>query len=263
MSLNFSDRLRNFSLVATCSTVAIIFAASQSPARLGAAAVQSTPSTLPLLQATDLAYTGAFRVPAWAGDANSFDYGGTALAYWPAHNSLLMVGHAQYQRVAELAIPTVRNNVSTVGGLDRATYLQPLTDVLAGHIADVGSPSSLIGGLLPTSSALLVSDYIYYDGLGLQNKSHFNTGLNFSALGPVSGPYQVGDTQAGFVSGFITPIPAAWQATLGGTALTGNCCLSIISRTSYGPSVSVFNPGDVGVTSPVAATRVLGYPGAH
>ena len=26
MSLNFSDRLRNFSLVATCSTVAIIFA---------------------------------------------------------------------------------------------------------------------------------------------------------------------------------------------------------------------------------------------
>jgi hypothetical protein len=263
MSRTFSHRRRNLSLLATCTGVAIIFATGQLPAGLGAASAQGSASTLPLLQSSDLVYTGAFRVPAWAGDANSFDYGGTALAYWPAHNSLLMVGHAQYQRAAELAIPAVRNNVSTVGGLDRATYLQPLTDVLAGHLTDVGSTSSQIGGLLPTSTALVVSDYIYYDGLGSQSKSHFKSGLNFAALGTVSGPYQVGNTEAGFVSGYMAPIPAAWQASLGGTALTGNCCIPIISRTSYGPSVSVFNPGDVGVADPVPATRVLGYPAGH
>jgi hypothetical protein len=71
--------------------------------------------------------------------------------------------------------------------------------------------------------------------------------------------YRVG-SRVGFVSGYMAPIPAEWQPRLGGPAFTGFCCASIISRTSLGPALSVFNPDDLGVKEPVPATEVLGYP---
>lgn len=40
----------------------------------------------------------------------------------------------------------------------------------------------------------------------------------------------------------MSTIPSDWQASLGGPALTGNCCLSIISRTSFGPAAFAFDP---------------------
>jgi LPXTG-motif cell wall-anchored protein len=54
---------------------------------------------------------------------------------------------------------------------------------------------------------------------------------------------------AGFYSGYMANIPANWQSALGGPVLIGNCCLSIISRTSYGPSVSSFNPESIGTAN--------------
>ncbi len=46
----------------------------------------------------------------------------------------------------------------------------------------------------------------------------------------------------------------------GGPVFTGGAGGAINSLQSWGPSVSVFNPEDVGVKSPVPATLVLGYP---
>ena len=48
-----------------------------------------------------------------------------------------------------------------------------------------------------------------------------------------------------------------------GPALTGQCCLAIISRTSYGPAVSVFDPNDLGVKNPVPDIPLLYYPASH
>ncbi|MCD6733536.1 MAG: hypothetical protein LT103_08070, partial [Burkholderiaceae bacterium] len=45
-----------------------------------------------LLQKSDLAYLGAFRVPNGTSEASSFWYGGTALGYNPVNNSLFMTG---------------------------------------------------------------------------------------------------------------------------------------------------------------------------
>src|SRR3989344_3584688 len=61
----------------------------------------------------------------------------------------------------------------------------------------------------------------------------------------------------------MLPIPQAWQSSFGGPAMTGNCCLSIISRTSLGPALAVFNPADVGTVTPVPAKQVLAYPIAY
>ncbi len=225
-------------------------------------AALAQPVSAPLIQPVDLVYQGAFRLPPRAPDEASFDFGGTALAYNAARDSLFIVGHDWFQRVAEINIPGATKS-ATPGGLTAATVLQAPVDSLRGRIGQIGSGTAKIGGLLVWGDSLVASAYLYYDGTGGQVLSHFRGGLELTRSADPVGPVQVGSGPAGFVSGYMTPIPAEWQAQLGGPALTGQCCLSIISRTSFGPSVSVFDPARVGVTSPVPATRVLGYPEDH
>src|SRR5262249_38674570 len=106
--------------------------------------------------------------------------------------------------------------------------------------------------------------YDYYDGCGCNAvSSHFVSGLNLSVRGDVTGPFRIGDVNPSFVSGFMMPVPAEWQATLGGPMLTGNCCLSIISRASFGPAAFAFDPANLGALAPVPATPLVEYPQAH
>ena len=74
---------------------------------------------------------------------------------------------------------------------------------------------------------------------------------------------EVGTLNPGFVAGYMTKIPQEWQSVFGGTALTGNCCLSIISRTSLGPAAFSFNPADIGNKNPVPAIPLVYYPIDH
>jgi hypothetical protein len=212
---------------------------------------------LPRIAAGDFTYLGAFRLPSAQGDRNSFDYGGTALAFDPQDQALWLVGHDWYQRVAEVSIP-VPAMAATIDSLPRATLRRPFADVLAGKLGSIGSGTAKIGGILPAGTDLIVSAYLYYDGSHVQVRSHFRV-----TSSGVTGPFQVGDAGAGFVSGYMTPIPMDWQAALGGTALTGQCCVPIVSRTSLGPAASVFNAADVGARDPIPATAVVGYPLEH
>jgi len=233
------------------------------------------PTALPLLYQDNVNYVGAFRPPLGPDEAQSFAFGGHSVSYWPAHNSLLLVGHASHQLVGEISIPTPGTG-ATVGDLPRASFIQNLTEILGGRRLTVDGNTHdgvRIGGILPTASSLIVSVWDVYDSvIPSQSRSHFVTGQDFSNLGAVQGPFQVGTGYsvggathvAGFVAGFMTPIPTEWQAALGGPALTGQSGdISIIGRTSWGPAVSVFRPSDLGVTSPAPAVPVLGYPGDH
>lgn len=223
----------------------------------------------PLLYASNLTYQGAFRLPNDNGQyPNGFDYGGRGMTYYAANNSLILGGTTVYGYAAEISIPTP-STAGTVAALPRATLLQTWTDIFDGKRLTVDGSTGdgvHIGGLLPSGANLIANVYDYYDGSQTQTLSMFRSKLLFSTVpGNVLGPYRVGTPlyQAGFVSGWMTPIPAAWQSALGGPALTGNCCLSVIQRSSYGPSVTVFDPADVGVTDPVPGTRVLGYIAGH
>jgi hypothetical protein len=226
------------------------------------------------VQEQDLVYTGAFRLPGPTSEKQTFEYGGTALSYWPEHDSLLVVGHDWYQQVAEISI-AAPGRAERVDELPRAELIQPLTDILQGkRLTTDGNTTNgvKIGGIVPVGKSLVVSAWSYYDaGVVTQTRSHFVTGQNFSALGTTTGPFQVGngfqsianDTTriAGFVSGYMTLIPKDWQAQLGGTHLTGQGgMISILGRTSAGPSASVFTPTDLGVTVPAPAKIVMGYP---
>lgn len=233
-----------------------------------------TTGTNPRLTQSSLTYVGAFRMPSAGADPNNFEYVGNisgvpaGLVYWPAHNSLILSANSIYGKTAEISIPAPLTGA--MAGLNRATLLQSFTDVLDGKrlTVDGGSGSGVfIGGYYPTATHLIVSAFDYYDGSPYQENTHFRSSLDFStATGNVTGPFQVNSTFAnrgGFVSAWMLPIPSAYQSALGGPAFTGACCLSINARTSWGPTLTVFDPDDVGVTTPVPGTRVLGYDGSH
>jgi hypothetical protein len=230
----------------------------------GASLPIAAQSTGRLLQASDLAYEGAFRLPNGPTDETTFAWGGTALAFNPAHKSLFLVGHAWKQLVAEVDIPDIVNG-ATVDELKTARLRQPLTDVLRGHLKAVSKPSATvyIGGLQPVGEDLLVTTYVYYDNSGTTTRSHFRVSTDFTQT-TVNGPFQIGKTpnQAGWVAGYMAPIPPEHQAALGGDLFTGQCCIPIISRTSYGPSLTVTTAALIG-DKPAPAVRVLGYPQKH
>lgn len=238
--------------------------------------IYAAPPDLPLVQQSNLEYLGAFRVP--DGDFGSplysgFNYGGRNLAYNPKNNSLFLIGHAWYQLAAEISIPQIVNSAN-LNDLKTATVLQPFSDITEGNSSEIGTGGTTvetsgtpIGGLMVWGDKLIGTVYGYYDAASVVKLSHFTSDLTLSTIGDFKGMYQVGSSPTirnpAFVDGYMTQIPQEWRETFGGPALTGNCCLSIISRTSFGPAVSVFDPDKLGRVDPVPATPLVGYPSDH
>lgn len=205
-------------------------------------------TTQPLVRSENLSYQGSFKLPTLTG--NGLTYGGTAISFNQANNSLFVVGHVYDQAMSEVKIPAL-------GGT--ASLLQGLLDPLLGKLGSIGGAGSRrIGGSLVYKNRLYITGFVYYDGDGSQSTTHFNRSTNLLDLA-VTGPYRVGSMGAGFYSGYMGTVPVEWQSLLGGPALTGNCCLSIISRTSYGPAVSTFNPESTSQT----ANDLLHYTSDH
>ncbi|WP_435009055.1 YncE family protein [Tundrisphaera lichenicola] len=222
------------------------------PVRLSftAAAASAGVDQLPLLDQSNLKYVGAFRVPSQQFGASSFQYGGSALAYNPANHSLFAVGQPQDQAVAEIAIPHSIVNSTNLGNLAVASVLQPFVKVLP-KLPDNPPEMSLggmeaIGGLMVVNGQLVGTAFNTYDGTGRVRQSHFKLDSLNLASARARGLYQVGNLGGGFVGGYMTQIPTEWHSTLGSSYLTGQAALSIISRTSYGPSAFGFDPNKLG-----------------
>lgn len=214
------------------------------------------PADLPLLDQTSLQYLGSFNVPAEDGAGNALTWGGNALAYDPDNTGLFFGCHDWYQMLGEVSVPAITNPPQT------AAILQNCTDVTEGRLNQVDNYLPRLGGSLPYNDRLIVSAYGYYDADYNQTLSHFASSPLLSQTGELLGPYQV-DSWPGAVSGYMTTIPEEWRSLFGGPALTGQCCIPIISRTSAGPAAFVFNPDNVGSVNPVPATTVLAYPLEH
>ena len=223
------------------------------------AAQTPDPSTLPLVQQADLVTLGGFRVPndTVGGD---FSYGGVAAAFQPAGPSLFLASGDN--KVAEISIPAELHSELTM--MPRAVMIQGFVDILSAHKTEVGpNPADVLGGLLVHNGLLAGSAFIYYDANDTQERSHFSHSLILTNRASFRGFSQLGQSRKpGFVAGPMTPIPIEWQAKLGGNALTGQCCLSIISRTSYGPSAFAIDAAQIGLLT-VPATGLLYYPSDH
>jgi hypothetical protein len=251
--------------VATTSAAAAVTVSAAAPAPAPAPAPAGPLPAGGLVQAGNLAYQGAFRVPAITVAGNpyaEFDYGGTAPAFNPAHNSLFLVSHMYTQMTAELGIPASLGT-GPVSSLPTATALHTFVDALGGKLHSVApDPSTTVyigGQYVYAPGQMVVSAYTYY--AGSPTASHFSrsTDLNSAAAaGPFNISAGIGPWAVSFVSGYMGGIPAAWQAALGGPALTGDCCLGVVSRTSYGPAAFAFDPANL---TPTAAQPLVYYDG--
>ena len=240
-----------------------------------------------LLQQSDLTYIGAFRVPSGNFGCSvpencSFTFGGSAISYNPANNSLFMAGNiaaGSNKSIAEITIPALVNSTS-LNNLTTATVRQNFADLAQGNIANLGPGGAtignggLVGGTLVNGNKLIVSAYAEYDASSAAVMTHFSANANWSANGiGYSGMKTVGvppAPQAGFVAGYMGRIPdnsgaggTNWQTALGGTAMTGKACISIINRTSMGPSALAFDPNQIGSVNPVPANPLVYYPSGH
>lgn len=214
------------------------------------ATLAATPRQAVLVQQADLRYVGAFRPPA-AFDTR-YDHSGHGLAYNPASNSLFMANYAK--QVAEFSVVT-----PTTSSYPQAQLRQGPTDVLRGKLGQAGN---MIGGLLVDGDQLIVSAYLLYDAATPSARlSHFRVSTDFAQT-TVRGPVSVGGRGAGWVGGNMAHVPAGWQALLGGRALTGQSGISIQSRSSFGPTATVFDPAAIDA-APVPGTLLYGYDNNH
>ena len=217
------------------------------------------PKTLPLVQAGDISYLGGFRLPRQTVNGSSYSFGGKAMAYNAASNSLY-VG-SRTSQVAEITIPTPLNSADA-NALPYAAFIQPFADPTEGHLAEVGPEGVTLQSLIIYNNRLYGNASVYYDAMNDQRISHFSHSMQLSELS-FSGWTRVWEIgKSGFVSGFMSLVPSEWQALLGGPAVTGQCCIPIVSRTSMGPAAFAFNPSQIGQPS-TAATPLLYYPDTH
>jgi hypothetical protein len=222
-----------------------------------------------LLYKADMTYLGAFRLPQGTFGGSRFGYGGHGLA--PYHdpatgkNTLFMEGHAWYPGyVAQVEIPSGFVKSDNWDDLPQAALLQGFYDITDGKSDTLANYMFFVYGMLPYNGRLIVGASEYYDADYSQVTSHGVSSFNLSLNNDFQGFYSM-DAAANprSLGGYMTAVPSQWQAALGGPALTGNCCLSIISASSSGPSATVFDPDDVGTENPIPGSTVLFYPLEH
>lgn len=203
--------------------------------------------TAPRVQPSEIQYLGNYRVPA------GFDYGGLGLALNATRDGIYLSDWEDGQRTAELRFP------SSFGGT--MTVVQAERDAFGGKKGQIGNScgnNQRVGGMMTYNGRLIMTAYNYYDACFGATASHFSRPLSLSS-GSVTGPWKPGSLNAGFYAGYMAAVPTEWQAALGGPAVTGNCCISIISRSSYGPALFSFNPESTGQT----ARALVYYDQAH
>ena len=218
------------------------------------------PTSLPRLTFERLQYAGAFRLPAEETGGDSFSFGGHPIAFNPDNRSLF--AGTRSGKVAEVSIPVAVKG-ATVEALPFATYLQPFADPAEGHIKDIAGDGANLAGLLVYDRRLIGTGVIYYDAVNQQSLSHFARPLmlNERAVNTVVRVGQSGKT--GFVAGYMANVPAEWQSRLGGPVVTGQCCIPIISRTSWGPAAFVFDPAAVNAGRNTSAEPLVYYDSEH
>lgn len=205
----------------------------------------SNANSLPRWQWNQIEYAGGFRVMGGkVGDGDN-----SILAYSPgpftideAKNTIFMVTHAYEQGFGEINLPALTVSDNPHDFKQANTVVQRFQDIYQTERDVTGIDSYFrVTGLLQLNNQLVVNYMNWYDASGKETDTTmvFKDASNLQES-QLTGPFQMqGKAHAG---GWISPIPAEWQAKLGGTHISGMSQGSIISRLSVGPSAFVWTP---------------------
>ena len=208
------------------------------------------------IQSTDLTYLGTINIT--HNDANcagSPNARSTGLTFNPSGNggagSFYIAGRNATHCVAEITKPAV-------GGT--ATFIQNYADPTNGTADKIGDcyNGCFIGGHLIYNGNLYVSAFSYYDAAFTATRSLWRHSLTLANHSGMVGPVAAGPGNQGTYNQYMDNVPTEFQAMLGGPAVIGGCCFSIITRTSLGPALYAFDP-----ERPGTVTGLVGYPDGH
>lgn len=221
-----------------------------------------SPQTQPRLEAGSVTYLGSFAVP-WSdgtcpGGTGSqrgcLAYGSFALGLGPVVDgqpTMFYGGHDWDDQLCQITIPAIGGTAQMVGRCQ--TIAQKAQVDPSG-----GGNGYVLGGSLLHNGRLLVTATSYYPGGDTATRTHFVSSAGLAGL--TGAPVRVGTIKAAMVAGYMGTVPPEWRSLLGGPALTGWCCTSIIGRSSHGPAVGVFDPDTVGTQNPAPLTPLVYYP---
>ena len=239
-------------------------------------------------------YVGSFHFPPGQAPFDSTQYvgaqPGNSLAYNPANNSLFIVSnqadgsHNYRPSIAEWSIPAGFSSSNNPDAIPYSTQLQGFIDPTDGawsgrnFLCDDPDPSKpnncgavYIGGVMVAGNRLYFNGYVYYDANGIaQTRVWMSRSTNLSAPGTFIGPLPATSPDVdgiqmvpGHYVGNVMPVTSQWQSALGCSYISGYMGMSIVSRTSKGPSAFCLNTNDIDSGSTVRMTPLLDYPGGH
>lgn len=233
---------------------------SQAAGSAGRVRPITDPTQLRRLEFADLKYAGAFRLPATDSNGDSFSSGGGPLAFNPDRQSLF--AGTRSGRIAEISVPAALVS-QAISDLPVAEYLQPFADPTDGRMKEVADEGAALAGLLVHQGRIYGSGVIYYDANNTQAVSHFSRPIALSERG-ASAMRRLGPRgRVGLVAGYMATVPPEWQTRLGGPAITGQCCVPIVSRTSWGPAAFAWDPADLQRDGDVDAAPLVYYTAEH
>ncbi len=102
-----------------------------------------------------------------------------------------------------------------------------------------------------------MSFYVYYDAGGAAKYTHALLDSLNLADAKVEGLFRP-SAPAGRIGGYMASVPPEWRESFG-PALTGLAGIPIVSRSSNGPTVSAFDPNDLGVRDPFPVMDLVHY----
>ena len=237
-------------------------------------------------------YEGAFRVPQGSFGEASFSNNPFVnaqyqpMAYNPVNNSLFLgqatPDHTQTKRIGEISIPEIINPLSVdlqIDKLNIAAVLQAPQDISNGEFDKLnqdGSASSdpagwgQLGGLYVNDNQLLGTAWSYYDASQSNGyRSHFTSKLSWLNGTGFSGMHAVGSSpngsfaNGGFVGGYLAKVPEKHRAAIGFPMLSGRTGGPIVGRSSFGPTLWGFDPGQLNFDKASPSTMFIGYPESH
>lgn len=208
------------------------------------------------LSANDFVYVGSFTTPGTA-DGTGFEFGGDAIAFNPANNSLFITGRRINPEVAEITIPNAAPHEGLRSDLVEAEIIQGFGDVTGGRAAeqigsvDVGGQDDYrINGLEVVDGVdgpRLVWTATQYQNAGVSElPGHGHSSLDL-AEPDVAGPWKLENALAEQSAGYVFDVPQDFaDSYLGGRGLLGGYLAEVRGFTSQGAPFFAFDTPDSG-----------------
>ena len=213
------------------------------------ASAQFDPRALPPANLSGVQAAGTWTYDWPDGAGGDLSYGGGALGVSEDGKYLYVSCVQDHSGIAKLEIPAAGGRARVV-----SPCLGPRKADIAKIHPDPNAFRPMLGGVLELNGRMTVTGYISYDATGQTFASHWSG----PSLSNLAGPFAA-SVLPGMVKSQMASVPQEWRALLGGSALSSAGYTSIISRASYGASVSVFDPATV-TANGFPMTMLLGCP---